>query len=138
MPAPADVPVVCVGHAVFGDLGVVVPQDVPDALAVLVDVLGLAVLGVADVLVDALVLAVLVGVLVLAVLGVVDVLVAVLVLAVLGVVGVLVAVLVLVVLGVVDVLVDARARVWCAWSRRYSVPCENFTSSLTLRLRWSR
>ena len=87
MPAPAGVPVVCVGHAVLGDLGVVVLLDVPDALVVL------AVL---------IVLAVLVGVHELAVLGVVDA-PSVLVLAVLGVVDAL-SVLVLAVLGVVDVL----------------------------------
>ena len=35
MPAPAGVPDVCVGHVVLRDLGVFVPQDVPDAPAVL-------------------------------------------------------------------------------------------------------
>ena len=126
---------------------------VPIVLAALVDVRVLAVLGVVDLLADVPVHAVLVDVLVLAVLGMVDVpvavlvlgvvdlladvlvhavLVDVLVLAVLGAVDVPVDVLVLAVLGVVDVLVDARTRVWCDRSRRYSAPCENFTSSLTL------
>ena len=58
--APAGVPVVCVGHVVFGDLGVVVPLDELDAHAVPTrDVLpALAVVGVPPAVVDVLVLAV--------------------------------------------------------------------------------
>ena len=73
MPAPAGVPVVCVGHAVLGDLGVVVPLDVLDAHAVLARVLVLTALAVVDVLavvVDVLVLAVLAVLVVLEVLSV--------------------------------------------------------------------
>ena len=76
MPAPAGVPVVCVGHAVLGDLSVVVPLDVPDAHAVLARVLVLTALAVVDVLamvVDVLVLAVLAVLAVLVVLEVLSV-----------------------------------------------------------------
>ena len=59
MPAPAGVPVVCVGHAVLGDLGVVVPLDVLDAHAVLARVLVLTALAVVDVLAVVVVLEVL-------------------------------------------------------------------------------
>ena len=143
--APDVVPVVCVGHVVPGDFGMVVPQDVPDALAVLVDVLVLAVFAVFVVLI---VLAVLVDVHVLAVLGVVDllvdvpvlaVLVDVLVLAVLGVVDVPVAVLVLAVLGVVDVVVDILVLVSGAPGLAGTLsPVKTFTSSLAVRSRRTR